>query len=137
MEKHASRPYNPDIANSLFRSGYIESWGRGTLKIINECKKAGIPEPVFNYDSSDISIEFRKDIYNEKYLRELGLNNRQLDALLHFKYNKEINSSEYMRRYKITDRTARYDLSELVEKNLLLKQGNRKSSKYIYPINFR
>jgi ATP-dependent DNA helicase RecG len=137
LEKHASRPYNPDIANSLFRSGYIESWGRGTLKIINECKKAGIPEPVFNYDSSDISIEFRKDIYNEKYLRELGLNNRQLDALLHFKYNKEINSSEYMRRYKITDRTARYDLSELVEKNLLLKQGNRKSSKYIYPINFR
>lgn len=137
LEKHASRPYNPDIANSLFRSGYIESWGRGTLKIINECKKAGIPEPVFNYDSSDISIEFRKDIYNEKYLRELGLNNRQLDALLHFKYNKEIKSSEYMRRYKITDRTARYDLSELVEKNLLLKQGNRKSSKYIYPINFR
>ena len=78
-----------------------------------------------------------KNIYNEKYLRELGLNNRQLDVLLHFKYNKEIKSSEYMRRYKITDRTARYDLSELVEKNLLLKQGNRKSSKYIYPINFR
>ena len=47
MEKHASRPYNPDIANALFRSGYIESWGRGTIKIIRACKLARIPEPIF------------------------------------------------------------------------------------------
>lgn len=137
LEKHASRPYNPDIANTLFRSGYIESWGRGTIKIINECKNAGIPEPVFTYDSSDICVEFRKDIYNEKYLSDLELNKRQLDALLYFKSKREILSSEYMRRYKITDRSARYDLAELVKKNLLVKQGDRKSTKYIFPINFR
>src|SRR5690606_20666959 len=29
LDKHSSKPYNPDIANTLFRSGYIESWGRG------------------------------------------------------------------------------------------------------------
>ena len=85
LEKHASRPYNPDIANALFRSGYIESWGRGTIKIINECKEAGIPEPIFSYDSSDISVEFRKDIYNFEYLSSLNLNERQLDALIYFK----------------------------------------------------
>jgi ATP-dependent DNA helicase RecG len=27
LEKHASRPYNPDIAHALFRSGYISSGG--------------------------------------------------------------------------------------------------------------
>jgi ATP-dependent DNA helicase RecG len=27
LTKHPSKPYNPDIANALFRSGYIESWG--------------------------------------------------------------------------------------------------------------
>jgi len=31
-QKHSSKPYNPDIANAFFRSGYIESWGRGTVK---------------------------------------------------------------------------------------------------------
>lgn len=137
MEKHASRPYNPDIANALFRSGYIESWGRGTIKIIRECKQAGIPEPLFGYDSSEISVEFRKDIYNEKYLSEIGLNNRQLDALLFFKSKGEILSSEYMKRYTISDRTARYDLTELVQKNLLIKEGERKGTRYIFPINFR
>ena len=76
MEKHASEPYNLDIANALFRSGYIESWGRGTIKIIRECKQAGIPEPIFSYDSSDISVEFRKDIYNrDKKLTSMILNN--------------------------------------------------------------
>lgn len=130
LEKHASRPYNPDIANALFRSGYIESWGRGTIRIIKECKQAEIPEPVFSYDSSDISVEFRKDIYNEKYLSELDLNDRQLDALLFFKEKGEIVTSEYIKRYNIVDRTARRDLVELVDKGLLSREGEGKSSKY-------
>jgi ATP-dependent DNA helicase RecG len=25
----------------------IEAWGRGTIKIVDECKKAGLPEPEF------------------------------------------------------------------------------------------
>lgn len=137
LEKHASRPYNPDIANALFRSGFIESWGRGTIKIIKECKQAGIPEPLFSYDSSDFSIAFRKDIFNEKYLSALNLNERQLDALLFFKSKGEILSSEYMKKYAVTDRTARYDLSELVQMNLLIKKGVKKSTKYAFPINFR
>ena len=36
LEERASQPNNPDKANALFRSGYIESWGRGTIKIIKE-----------------------------------------------------------------------------------------------------
>lgn len=130
LEKHASRPYNPDIANTLFRSGYIESWGRGTLKIIKECKQAGIPEPVFSYASSDISVEFRKDIYNEKFLSKLHLNERQFDALMYFKQQREIVTSEYIGRYDVVDRTARRDLVELVEKGLLYRDGKGKGSKY-------
>lgn len=132
MEKHASRPFNPDIANALFRSGYIEAWGRGTIKMINECKQANIPEPIFNYNSSDISIEFRKDIYNAEYLDNLKLNERQLDALIYFKSKREIVTSAYVKKYAINERTARRDLIELVEKGILIKQGDKKSTKYHY-----
>lgn len=45
--KHISEPANPDIANTFFRAGYIETWGRGTLNIVEYCKKAGLPEPVY------------------------------------------------------------------------------------------
>ncbi len=40
-----SRPRNPIIANACYFAGYIDTWGRGTLKIINSCKEAGLPEP--------------------------------------------------------------------------------------------
>ncbi|REG94480.1 ATP-binding protein [Algoriphagus antarcticus] len=42
---HISRPRNPKIADACFKSGYIDTWGRGTLKIISECEEAGPPEP--------------------------------------------------------------------------------------------
>ena len=35
FQKHSSIPYNPDIANTLFRCGDIEAWGRGYRKILN------------------------------------------------------------------------------------------------------
>jgi ATP-dependent DNA helicase RecG len=125
LEKHASRPYNPDIANALFRSGYIESWGRGTIKIIKECKKAGIPEPVFSYNSSDISVEFRKDIYNEKYLQSLDLNERQVKALLFTKDKGKITNSEYQTLNNCSRNTASNDLTELVDKELLKPSGQK------------
>jgi predicted HTH transcriptional regulator len=31
---HISRPRNPLIADVCFKAGYIDSWGRGTLKIL-------------------------------------------------------------------------------------------------------
>jgi len=125
LEKHASRPYNPDIANALFRSGYIESWGRGTIKIIRDCKQAGIPEPVFSYDSSDISVEFRKDIYNEKYLQTLSLNDRQVKAVLFTKDNGKITNSEYQKLNDCSRNTASNDLTELVDKDLLKPSGQK------------
>jgi ATP-dependent DNA helicase RecG len=130
LEKHASRPYNPDIANALFRSGYIESWGRGTIKIINECKKAGIPEPVFTYDSSDISVEFRKDIYNEKHLQSLNLNERQVKAVLYVKKKGRLTNKEYQEINNITDRTALRDLETLIELNILKRIGEKKGTYY-------
>ncbi|SMB79529.1 putative transcriptional regulator, partial [Hymenobacter roseosalivarius DSM 11622] len=49
--KHPSRPFNPDVANTLFRAGYIESWGRGTLKMINECRRHALPVPRYTFEA--------------------------------------------------------------------------------------
>jgi ATP-dependent DNA helicase RecG len=122
LEKHASRPFNPDIANALFRSGYIEAWGRGTIKIINECKQANIPEPIFSNNYSDISIEFRKDIYNKKHLQSLNLNDRQVKAVLFVKQKGKINNSDYQTLNDVSKATATRDLTELTETHRILKR---------------
>ena len=59
-QKHISEPANPDIANAFFRAGYIESWGRGTLSIVDTCVKAGLPEPTFEDKWGGLAIVFVK-----------------------------------------------------------------------------
>jgi ATP-dependent DNA helicase RecG len=77
-------------------------------------------------------VEFKKDIYNEEYLSDLGLNERQIEALLFFKSSRVVTSSEYQAKFEISERTARYGLVNLVEKQLLIKIGDKKSTKYEY-----
>lgn len=58
MEKHPSKPYNPDIANTFFRAGLVESWGRGIEKIISACAAHGLSAPLIRTDLSGLWIEF-------------------------------------------------------------------------------
>ena len=57
---HLSRPRNELLADVFFKAGMIEAWGRGTVKIVDECKKAGLPEPEFKEEFGGLSVHFRK-----------------------------------------------------------------------------
>jgi Fic family protein len=52
--------------------------------------------------------------------------------LIHFKPKGEVTTSEYMKLYKVAERTARNDLKDLVEKKYLKKQNDKKLSKYVF-----
>ncbi|MDR1687934.1 MAG: putative DNA binding domain-containing protein [Clostridiales bacterium] len=53
-----SKPHNPLIANTFFRSGQIEAWGRGIEKMKKGCVADGLPEPEFEIESFMFSIRF-------------------------------------------------------------------------------
>ncbi|MCZ2130142.1 MAG: putative DNA binding domain-containing protein [Bacteroidia bacterium] len=123
--KHPSFAYNPDIANAFFRSGYIEAWGRGFSKMTNQCLLAGLPEPLYDYEISGYWVIFRKDIYNAEHLQTLGLNNRQVKAVLFAKENGKITNSEYQKLNDCSRNTASNDLTDLTEKDILKPSGQR------------
>jgi ATP-dependent DNA helicase RecG len=133
-QKHASKPYNPDIANAVFRCGYIESWGRGTIKIIERCIEAGLPKPSYKYETSGLWVIFNKDIYTKEYLISLDLNDRQIKAVLYTKENRKITNSEYQKINDCSRNTASNDLSELVEKGLI-KPSGQKGAGAFYSLN--
>jgi ATP-dependent DNA helicase RecG len=56
LAKHSSQLANPDIANTFFRAGKIESWGIDLIR--NECLAEGYPAPKFSCDSTGLWIEF-------------------------------------------------------------------------------
>jgi ATP-dependent DNA helicase RecG len=58
-QKHPSAPYNPAIANVFFKAGLIEAWGRGTLRILDDCRLAKTPMPVFQYDFGGFMVDFK------------------------------------------------------------------------------
>ncbi len=125
LQKHSSKAYNPDIANAFFRSGYIESWGRGITKMTDLCVEAGLPKPTFYYKTSGIWAVFQKDILNAEYLQTLGLNDRQVKAVLFAKDKGKITNSEYQKLNDCSRNTASNDLTELVEKDILKPSGQR------------
>jgi len=125
MQKHSSIPYNPDISNTFFRAGYIEAWGRGTIKIIEQCKEHGLPNPEFKNTGKDFWVVFRKDIYHKEYLKKLKLNERQIKAVLFVKEKGKISNKEYQEICKVSKGTATKELRELIEKfNILERKGN-------------
>ncbi|HET8670115.1 MAG TPA: RNA-binding domain-containing protein, partial [Candidatus Saccharimonadales bacterium] len=42
---HLSLPRNPDIAHACFLRGFIEKVGRGTQRILEDCREAHLPDP--------------------------------------------------------------------------------------------
>jgi ATP-dependent DNA helicase RecG len=110
-QKHPSKPHNPDIANTFFRAGYIESWGRGTIKMINACKAHKIAPPVFSNIPPDFQVELIK--YTDKGLTELGLKEELRKIILHIQENGSISNSEVQTVCKVSKATATRYLGEL------------------------
>ena len=120
QDKHSSVPYNPDISNAFFRIGYIEAWGRGIRKMNEQCAEAGLPPPLYYYKSSGFWVEFRKDIYYLEYLKDLGLNDRQIKAVQYLKEKGKITNTNYQQLNSVSKRTATNDLAELADKYKLI-----------------
>ena len=128
--KHASYPRNPIMADVFFKAGLIETWGRGTIKMIEECEKAKLPEPKFEILNGGIAVTFFKDIFSQEKLIEKGLNERQLKAVEFLRNNDFITNKIYQDVCKTSERTAYRDLEHLTNMNILIKTGEKKGTKY-------
>ncbi len=48
LQSHDSFPYNPIIAQALYKMTYLENWGSGIRKIADSCREAGLEEPTYS-----------------------------------------------------------------------------------------
>ena len=130
---HRSKPRNPLIADVCFKAGYIDSWGRGTIKIIESCKEAGLPEPILIEEQGGFLSKIFKDRFTGEQLKRLGLSERQVKAILYTKEYGEITNSRYQEIADVSKATATRDIKEL-EDNGLLKNIGTKGSSAIYKL---
>ena len=67
-QKHASHPFNPDLANVFFRAGEIEAWGRGIERMMVACRAAGFPEPILTHEETGLWVSFP---FSDLYLKRI------------------------------------------------------------------
>lgn len=127
---HSSRPRNPIIADVCFRGGYIDAWGRGTIKIIETCIQAKLPEPEMIESDGGLRITLFKDSIVPEKLSKLGLNERQLKAVFILKEKEKITNKEYQELFNVSRITATRDLKDLFDKGIIKSSQSKGAGSY-------
>lgn len=129
---HPSVARNPLIVHIFYLAGLIEEYGSGIGRIMNSLSDANLPEPEFKEEFSGFSLYMRKDYYTEERLKEMGLNDRQIKAVMYVKEKGKITNKEYQELNGVIKKTASRDLGVLTDKRILEKVGSTgKGTHYI------
>jgi len=124
---------NKLIAQAFFLAGLIEGWGTGTLRMMEACREAGLPDPEFLERGGAFIVTFRSSRLSRDYLAALGLNERQIRAVEYLREHGQMTNADYVRLNNVSRRWATEELKALVEKGIFQHQGRGKGSVYIFP----
>jgi len=120
---HLSKPRNKLLAEVFYYAGFIEAWGRGTIKIVEKCIEQGLPEPDFKEENGVMTVTFYQEKWNLENLKKMGLNDRQIKAVIYVKENNRIKNKEYQTITGMKERLATIELNDLVSKGIFDKYG--------------
>lgn len=130
---HASRPWNPLVANGFYLRGVIERWGRGTNKMADMTTAAGLPQPEIEDYADAVTVRFRPSRYIPPQRAELDLSERQREILLILDSapgglaRREILA---LLGGRYTEQEVRYDLAVLDTLGLAVSSGRGRGSKW-------
>ena len=130
FQPHESRPWNPWIASVFYRRGMIETWGRGTLKIVQLMQEAGLAAPVLVERSGFVIMTFAlpvagvppviESISGEASGKTSG---KILEAI---RQNPQVTIPELSAQIGVTSRSIERNLQKLQDEKRLLRIGPAK-----------
>ncbi len=124
--EHNSKPRNPIIADVCFKAGYIDTWGRGTLKIYNECKNVGLPEPEIILKDGGIEVTiFNGQKGGQKGGQISGQIDRQVEILQLITNNPTITRKELSNYLEIAESAIQKHIKSLVTAKKLKRVGTK------------
>jgi len=140
LKPHASRPFNPSIANAFFRAGEVESWGRGIQRIFDACRAAKVKKPVIQYEKGDIWIEFsfakrpegkmRASEETSEETSEEILSRTPERILQMMKQNEKVTASEVANALGLSRRAIEQQVQKLKKEKRIRRLGSTKAGKW-------
>jgi ATP-dependent DNA helicase RecG len=149
--EHNSRPRNPKIAKACFMAGYIDTWGRGTLKIYNSCAEHGLPEPDIIEKDGGFMVTLYKAAQGGDEGGVIGgevsgviggaiggvidsLTDRQKDVLTIIKENNKVTYKAIAEKLSINESAVGDHIKALKEKGAIKRDGSTRG-KWVILIN--
>ena len=120
LQKHPSIPYNPDIANTLFRCGDIDIWGRGYRKIVKSVLEKKQLPPMIK-DIGGLMLTYFVNTHTQ--LRVENADDKMIQIIEYVVSNGSINNSEVQKLLNTSKPTATRILKQ--SEKWLKKQGER------------
>jgi len=133
LSAHRSEPHNPSIATTFFRSGMIESWGRGIDKITKACEAAGKLEPSFEIKHGrEFIVTFYTDTsVGDDVGESVGVNNTRQTILNLMQQTPTITAQQLADMVGISKRRIESNISYLKQEGMIERVGSAKSGHWI------
>jgi predicted HTH transcriptional regulator len=129
--KHLSIPVNPFLARPFYLAGFMDQIGTGTLDVIRSFEEKNLPIPDFSELNNQFQVVLYRDPFPVEILRQLEISERQLKGVFHVKEQGSIDNSSYRDLTGVTRKTASRDLSDLVEKGVFYRRGEKRGTHYV------
>ena len=131
LSKHASAPFNPNIAHVFYLAGFIESWGRGIEKICTACREDGVPQPEYSVNPGDIMVKFTapsdRTIRSENKVTERvteRVTEKESEVLYLLFENPNYTTKELAEKLSLSRKTISERLKSLKGKNIIRRVGS-------------
>ena len=122
---HPSKPRNRLLKETLARVDIGERWGTGTTRIVEACALAGMVRPEFVLEQGMFKVRLA-GLHQRLYESIAGLGERQRQAVAEVLQHGSLNTLRYVELNGGSERRARQELKELVERKIFVRTGGSK-----------
>jgi len=127
---HESKPRNKLIANAFFLIKYIEQFGTGIQRILDDCRSQQLPEPDFQVQGHSFRAVFTPREARIGVEEDAGRTDRQKKALSYIRQHGMITRSRYEAISGLPVHTAKRELARMVKAGLIVRRGGGRNYWY-------
>jgi len=137
MLTHDSYPRNLRIAQVLYKTKNLESWGSGVKRMVELCKAQDIPTPYYEEGKNSITLIFPKLSDTSNVGKDVGkdvgkeLSERQELILQMIRENSTVSAREMSEKMSVNERTIERDLAKLVDMGCIYRTGGKKQGNWV------
>ena len=158
--KHSSKPRNRNIADTMFKAGFIDTWGRGYKKIREGFNAAGLPIPSVKSEFGGTTVSFQRgydvakgrknvtsdvtsggsgvvsDVVSDVVsgvvsVSQVQLSERQKEICKLIKNDSFISAQQMSEVLSVVHRTIQRDLAAMQKMGVLLREGNTSAGRWV------